>query len=140
MRQTFDKAIKFVLKWEGGYTNDPNDPGGETKYGISKRAYPNLNIKALTESDAIAIFKRDYWDKANCDNLPYPLDFVVFDTAVNCGVSRALNWSKSGDYKDVLLLRLAHYSHLAAKENFRTFLRGWINRLVALYKEITVGV
>src|SRR5207302_958519 len=58
---TFDKAIGTVLEHEGGYSFDPNDPGGETKYGISRKAYPGLDVKALTLDQAKAIYKRDYW-------------------------------------------------------------------------------
>lgn len=49
MDSNFTKAMQFISKWEGEYSNDPFDPGGETKYGISKRAYPNLDIKNLTK-------------------------------------------------------------------------------------------
>ncbi|WP_425526518.1 glycosyl hydrolase 108 family protein [Xanthomonas oryzae] len=50
-----------MLSHEGGYVNDPRDPGGETQWGISKRAYPELNIRALTRDQAIEIYRRDYW-------------------------------------------------------------------------------
>jgi hypothetical protein len=64
MSEHFERAVAFVLRHEGGYVNDPRDPGGETKYGISKRAYPRLDIKGLTEADAKEIYRRDYWEKA----------------------------------------------------------------------------
>ena len=83
--KTFEDALKFVLKWEGGYSNDPNDPGGETKFGISKRSYPNLDIKNLTLKQAKEIYFQNYWLKAGCDKLTSPLDIIVFDTAVNMG-------------------------------------------------------
>lgn len=83
-------AVRFVIGEEGGYVSDPHDNGGETKFGISKRAYPMLNIKALTEDEAKALYKRDYWDKINGDKLPYPFDVLVFDSAVNQGVSGAV--------------------------------------------------
>lgn len=57
----FEDAIDLVLENEGGYVNDPQDPGGETKYGISERAYPSLDIKNLTVDQAKAIYKRDFW-------------------------------------------------------------------------------
>lgn len=86
----FDKAIKLILKWEAGYVNDPSDPGGETKYGISKRSYPNLDIKNLTEQQAKEIYKRDFWDTCKCNQLPYPVAIMVFDTAVNMGTGTAI--------------------------------------------------
>ncbi len=81
MKENWEKAISFVLKWEGGYSNDPYDSGGETKYGISKRSYPNLDIKNLTLEQAKEIYKRNYWDKIDGDNLPYPRDIIMMDTA-----------------------------------------------------------
>lgn len=77
---------------EGGYANDPRDPGGETNFGISKRSYPAENIRAMTKERAQSIYKRDYWDKIKGDQLPSGVDVVVFDAAVNSGVSRASKW------------------------------------------------
>jgi lysozyme family protein len=88
----FDQAFDKTVGHEGGYANDPRDPGGETKYGISKRAYPALDIKSLTLADAKAIYKRDYWDRAQCDKLPLGLAFDVFDAAVNSGPGQAIRW------------------------------------------------
>lgn len=85
----FDKACAFVLKMEGGYVFDPRDSGGETMYGISKRAYPDLDIKSVDEKIATEIYKRDYWEKVKGDSLPPPVALMVFDFAVNAGVSRA---------------------------------------------------
>ena len=85
----FDEAVYLILKHEGGYVNNPNDTGGETNFGISKRAYPDLDIAGLTAFDAQEIYKRDCWDKVKGDKLPAGLDLMVFDFAVNAGVSRA---------------------------------------------------
>lgn len=85
---SFRPAVEFVLEQEGGYVFDQRDPGGETNYGISKRAYPNLDIKNLSRDDATAIYYRDYWSRL--PKLAEPLDFLVFDCAVNCGVKRAI--------------------------------------------------
>lgn len=90
MIQDWDKAINFVLEQEGGYTVDPNDPGGETKYGISKKAYPNLDIKNLTVEQAKAIYKKDFWAACSCDYLPSGFAISVFDMAVNQGVKTAI--------------------------------------------------
>jgi len=86
----FEKSFQEVMLSEGGYVNDPNDPGGETKYGVSKRAYPNLDIKNLTLDQAREIYKRDYWDKCSCDNLPEGVAVMAADFAYNSGVSRAV--------------------------------------------------
>lgn len=88
----FDSAFKMVIGHEGGYVNHPLDPGGETKYGISRRSYPDEDIAGMTLERAKEIYKRDFWDKCRCDALPHPVDFVTFDAAVNSGVVRAAQW------------------------------------------------
>ena len=90
MKDNFPNCISFSLKAEGGYVNDPKDPGGETKYGISKRAYPSVDIKALTLADAIAIYKRDYWDKVQGDTLPAGVDMILLDAAINSGSNKSI--------------------------------------------------
>lgn len=86
----FYEAFRFVLDHEGGYVNNPDDPGGETMYGISKRSYPHLNIKNLSRQQACEIYRKDFWDKLQLDDLPSRVAFVLFDTAVNCGTGRAV--------------------------------------------------
>lgn len=88
--QKFNSAIKHTLLNEGGYVNDPVDPGGETKYGITKRTYPTLDIKNLTEAQAIGIYFSDWWKKGPYEQIDNTeLAGKVFDTAVNVGASRA---------------------------------------------------
>ena len=82
----FLSVFRTVIGIEGGYVNDPTDPGGETKYGISKRSYPNLNIANLTVEDAQGIYWTDFWLKLGCDKLNIGLDEFVFDFGVNSGV------------------------------------------------------
>jgi lysozyme family protein len=88
----FDRAFAAVIGHEGGYVNDPRDPGGETKFGISKRSYPHVNIAALTLEEAKAIYRRDFWDRVRGDELPYRTAFNAFDGAVNSGVSQSVKW------------------------------------------------
>ena len=85
----FKETIDIVLKHEGGYVNDPKDAGGETNFGISKRAYSHLDILSLTESQAEGIYWTDYWLKCQCNVLTTGLDLMVMDCAVNMGVARA---------------------------------------------------
>jgi lysozyme family protein len=80
--------VSRTILHEGGYSNDPRDAGSETNFGISKRAYPNVDIKALTRDDAI--YQRDYW--SGIDQLQAPLAFQVFDFAVNAGRYRAIQY------------------------------------------------
>lgn len=86
----FDEAFSKLIGNEGGYVNDPKDPGGETKYGISKRSYPGEDIANLTLDRAKEIYKRDFWAPVGCDAVPDELKFDLFDTAVNSGVQAAL--------------------------------------------------
>ena len=87
----FERALTFCLKWEGGdkITDDPNDPGGLTKFGVSQRAYPNEDIRKLTRARAAFLYRRDYWDKGRCQDFPSPIGIVHFDCAVNTGIVRA---------------------------------------------------
>ena len=86
---TFDQAFDVLIGHEGGYVNNPKDPGGETKYGISKRSYPGLDIKSLTLAAAKAIYLRDYWQAGRCDVMPPSLALLHFDACVNNGVRQA---------------------------------------------------
>jgi lysozyme family protein len=86
----FAEAFEKLLGHEGGYVNHRADPGGETKFGISKRSYPHEDIKNMTVERAREIYQRDYWGPAGCDCLPDALRLQVFDMAVNSGVSRAV--------------------------------------------------
>lgn len=82
---SFETAFSFTLGHEGGYVNDSHDPGGETKYGISKRSYPAVDIKSLTLEQAKAIYQRDYWQAASCERMPPKIAIAVFDSAVHHG-------------------------------------------------------
>ena len=83
--KSFKEIIEKVLEHEGGYVNDPKDLGGETKYGITKRFYPELNIKELTIQQAKEIYKKDYWDRNKVESLPQNLWHIYFDMCVNMG-------------------------------------------------------
>jgi len=85
----FDRAMEFVLRWEGGYSNHPNDRGGETNFGISKRAHPEVDIKILTKEGAKDIYLKTYWSKIKGDELPDEVAIAVMDYAVNSSVARA---------------------------------------------------
>lgn len=90
MDERFLRAVEVVLAHEGGYVNDPADPGGETKYGISKRSYPSLDIANLTREDAIAIYYRDFYSKYGYGRLnDEAVATKVFDMAVNMGPATA---------------------------------------------------
>ena len=86
----FEQAFQRVLGSEGGYSNDPRDPGGETKFGISRLAYPGEDIKDMTVERAREIYRRDYWGPAGCDAVPDGAKLPLFDAAVNSGVKTAI--------------------------------------------------
>lgn len=94
----FDRALPIILRSEGGYVNDPDDPGGETNFGITTRTYHAFlkrssqeprSVRSITEDEVKAIYWYSYWLSAQCDRLPWPLKLIHFDCAVNCGVSAA---------------------------------------------------
>ena len=163
----FDEAFKTTVGHEGGLTLHRQDRGnwtsgkvgvGElkgTKYGISAMAYPTEDIKNLTLDRAKQLYKRDYWDKCRCDELPNGLKFHVFDVAVNSGVKRSIQTLqqaagtkddgiigpatlaavRSKDQCELLLLfysfRIAFYTSIGT---FGTFGKGWMNRVASNLK------
>lgn len=88
----FSAAFRFIVwELEGGdkVHRVPGDPGGLTKFGISQRAYPDLDVEGLREIDASEIYLRDYWQPCRCDALPWVFALPLFDGAVNQGVRTA---------------------------------------------------
>lgn len=146
----FPAFVERVLSHEGGYVNDPRDPGGETKFGIAKRSYPQLDIKNLTRQHAIEIYRRDFWHRVRGDDLPRAVAFQALDAAVNHGMGNAVRWLQRAagvaddgvigpvtmaainraDAADLVLLfnaeRLDFYARL---RTFDTFGRGWARRV-----------
>jgi len=133
----FDKIINFSLRWEGGskITRDPGDPGGTTKWGISQKAYPDLDIEQLTEEQAKEIYKRDYWDEVAMGHYD-DLDMCAFDTAVNCGVGRVKRWLITvNTWHELIDKRESYYRMISDKnKSLRKYLTGWLNRTEALKK------
>ena len=141
MITNFFRAIDFVLSWEGYKSEDPDDPGKLTIWGISSKSHPedvhrmNFMTPDLAKEVAIRIYKDNYWDKLQCDEIEYPLDIICFDTGVNMGLARALNiLTVAPDWRDYLLYRIMRYTDLG-KANPK-FLRGWLNRTLALWKMV----
>lgn len=136
--------MKHVLKWEGFISDDKNDKGGLTVWGISSRSHKDavFEMKRLIEQGdkkeaydiAEHIYWNVYWLKMGCDKQPYPLNIVVFDTAVNMGRSRAKKLlDECFGWEDFLLLRLYTYSKF---KQAKLYFRGWSNRVLDLYKTI----
>jgi lysozyme family protein len=89
---TFEQAVEHILDFEGGYVNDPLDPGGESNFGISKRTYPDLDIKNLSRVDAMGFYRVDFWNRLKIDMMPERLRLPFFDCAVNQGPGVATLW------------------------------------------------
>jgi lysozyme family protein len=137
MRENFNLALGFVLRHEGGYVNDAADPGGETKFGISKRAHPDVDIKSLIERDAADIYLRDYW-LPTCDILAWPKDVIFFDTAVNMGVKKAMEiLSSTQTWEEMLFRRVRVYTDIVIyRPGSMKFFRGWLSRVLDLWRLI----
>jgi lysozyme family protein len=150
MSANFDKAFAAIVGVEGVYSNDPKDPGGETKFGITKRSYPQLDIKALTLADAKSLYLKDYWGPIHGDDIPWPLAMFVFDAEVNQGrgaaiklLQKSLGVKQDGSFGPSTVKAVAKANHqelcslfmadralrYTGTRNFDTFGRGWLARL-----------
>ena len=149
-QNNFTKALTFTLKYEGGWVDDKDDPGGKTNYGISDAGDGTIDglidldrdgsgdvpVADLTREQAIKIYYDHYWLKSGCKDLPLPIAVCVFDTAVNCGVGRAKYFLKNcRDTNDYVARRINFYSKLiTSNPKLTKFYKGWINRVVDLRK------
>lgn len=126
--ENWRRAISHIMAWEGGYVNDPRDPGGETNWGISKRAYPHLDIPNLSNEDAEEIYRRDYWMRSGANDLDWPLCLTHFDFAVNAGVWRACQTlgESGGDVERYNDLRESFYRSI---RGFVHFGAAWLRRV-----------
>jgi lysozyme family protein len=157
MANNFDRALKVVLKYEGGFVNHPSDPGGMTNLGITHKTYSNWIGRDATEdemrnlklADVKPIYSK-FWNKLNCDQLPSGLDLVVFDFAVNAGIKRSarllqnlIGADEDGEIGEKTIRLAAHYAlnkpaisdfsnkrraYYATLSHFSTFGKGWIRR------------
>lgn len=128
----FDAAFAIVVGIEGGYVNDPADPGGETRFGISKRQYPQIDIASLTLDQAKALYLRDYWSVCRCDELPWDMALAVFDCAVNQGPGTAERIHASA--KTLIEFQAERAVIYAKLATFPEFGRGWMRRLFAIFQ------
>jgi len=146
---TFDDAFAAVIGFEGNYSNNPSDKGGETKFGISHASHPNENISALTLDRAKAIYLHEYWGPAGCDALPDLLKQPLFDFAVNSGVKPAVKTlqailcvetdgiigpktlaaaNSANELRLAIALNLQRLLFHANLADFDNFGRGWVRR------------
>lgn len=138
--QNRELSIQKTLKYEGGYTNHPNDPGGPTNWGITiadARHYwkPDADaddVRGMPLSVAVEIYRKHYWSPAGCDGLPAGMDFAVFDFAVNSGITRATTYlsKTSGDtITRIEQLCDARLQFLKGLKTWPVFGKGWGSRV-----------
>jgi lysozyme family protein len=152
----FDEAFERVIGHEGGYVNDPRDPGGQTHYGISKRSYPAEDIPGMTLERAKTLYRRDFWGPAGCDAVPEGIRYALFDTAVNSGVKPAIKMLQRAvsEVDDGLIgprtltaagsmpsprlvarMCAQRLKLLTDLPNFDTYGRGWTRRVLSILQE-----
>ena len=164
MKENWEEALKHILKWEGGYVNHKDDPGGMTNLGVTKRVWEDWSGKPATEADMRALtiemvsplYKQRYWDAVRGDDLPSGVDLCVFDCAVNAGVGRASKFLQqavgvTADGQigpktlaavtampaDQLIEKFCDLreAHYKSLSTFATFGKGWMNRLNSVEAE-----
>jgi len=157
MKENFDKCLKMLLSHEGGFVNHPEDPGGITNLGVTKKVYDEWigresteqEMRDLTPEDVGPIYKKNYWDRVKGDSLPSGLDWACFDWCVNSGsgrpakaVQRAVGATADGAIGPATLglimekdpKFIIEYVHDVRQDfykslkTFETFGRGWTRR------------
>lgn len=143
--EKFERCIKFILREEGGYSDNPNDAGnwtgggrgkGElkgTNFGISAATYPSINIKGLTVEQAKQIYWEDYWQFYGIEQYDLPLALCVMDAYVNTRPSYVQTWlMNNNDYVGFVGERLLTYTSF---KDWNHFGKGWAARLARCLRE-----
>jgi lysozyme family protein len=151
---SFDVAVDRVLGHEGGYVNHPEDPGGETNWGITigtarENGY-HADMRSMNRNEAIVIYKRAFWTRNRCDEMPFAVAFQVFDGCVNHGAGNASRWlqkaigavadgvigketiaktNAADPVKVVFNMMAERMTFYTAIKQWDHFGRGWINRM-----------
>ncbi len=104
MKENFSKALPVILTYEGGYANNPKDPGGATMKGITQGTYnawlarqglASTPVRNISDKDVETIYQANYWAKLDCDEMPSGVDLCLFDAAVNSGVGSSTSWAQA---------------------------------------------
>ncbi len=164
MKENWEEALAHVLKYEGGYVNHKDDPGGRTNLGVTQRVWEEWTGKPATEADMRSLtvgmvsplYKKRYWDAVRGDDLPSGVDFCVFDCSVNAGVGRASKFlqqavgvTADGQIGPKTLEAVTKMSadeliekfcdlreaHYKSLNTFATFGKGWMRRLDGIRSE-----
>lgn len=159
MIENFQKIIPWVLSDEGGYTNDPDDPGGPTKFGITLYDYKKWtgnphaaaeDVKDMPESMAHAIYRKYYWDSQQCDKMPTGVDYFLFDSGLLHGIGASKRWlqlavgakqdgdigpktleavSKADPSKVLVEMEAVRRRYCKSRPGWKKFGQGWTNRV-----------
>ena len=161
MNSNFEASLAHVLQSEGGFVNNPADPGGMTNLGCTKAVWEEFvghpvseaDMRGLTPADVAPLYKRKYWDKVSGDDLPAGLDYAIFDAAINSGPGRAAKWLQEavgvvadGAIGKGTLAAVAAFDvqelikayndkrlgFLQGLPTFGTFGKGWTNRVASV--------
>jgi lysozyme family protein len=167
--QSFAASLPFILRWESGFVDDPDDRGGRANKGVTQNVYhawradqglPQQDVQQINDQEVAAIYYQRYWLPPKCDALRRKLDLAAFDTAVNMGPNRAIKVLQqavgcdadgafgdktkaacdSCDLGEAMInycdIREGIYRTLARRLGQDKFLKGWLNRLNALRREL----
>ena len=138
MQDNFEKALEFTLPHEGVHSYDQQ--GGDTRYGLARNFHediPQAEWDNLTLDQAKAIYRSQYWNELHCDDLPFPLDVIVFDSAVNPGTGAAARFlAVTADHETYIYLRIQHY----LKHSEPQYKAGLIQRCVDLRSKFIAEV
>ena len=155
----FDKAFDLLIGNEGGYVNNPKDPGGETNWGITRTVAVDNgyagSMKLMPKETAKQIYKKMYWNKLQCDQLPFAVAFQLFDAGVNHGNSQAVRFlqlalsvvddgvigaktisatNSLDDLQIVMLFNAERIEFYTELKTFSTFGKGWVRRVASNLK------
>ncbi|KQZ87214.1 hypothetical protein ASD64_07180 [Mesorhizobium sp. Root157] len=143
MQKNFQACLNVTLAYEGGWADNPKDPGGATMKGITlatfRRWVPKATktqLRNITAENVAKIYREDFWNKVSGDRLASGVDLATFDAGVNSGPSRALKWllaaaggSDDQTVKKLCAKRLGFMQSLAI---WKTFGKGWSRRVAAI--------
>jgi len=164
VKDNFEQCLALVLKSEGGFVNNPKDPGGMTNLGVTKKVWEEYvghpvdesAMRALGPQDVSPLYKSHYWDRIRGDSLPFGVDYATFDMAVNSGLTRAaktlqsvlgvtpvdgqvgpatLRACEAANAREVATgVCEARLAFLQSFPTYGTFGKGWSNRVAAVEK------
>ena len=126
----WQRSLAFVLRYEGSRLSVDSN-GAMVKFGINQASHPREDVRHMTLARASELYRTIYWKGSGASALDWPMNLIVFDTAVLFGRGVPAQWMSAGHDTPELLIRRRSYSHLHSKFGTK-YRRGWCNRLEAL--------